>query len=472
MPVKEIHSNLLTPFFRVPFGLALLFSSVLAGQQSTPFQGSVPTGTVSPTPLALKLDDAIQRGLRTNLGLLDRETANQTARAERIRALSALLPQVTGTIEETVQQLNLKTLGLGSLSIPGFSGIPTIVEFSYTNAQANVSAPVFDWSARKNLSSARANEAASRLLIQDARDLVVQGVANAYLQIIADSSRVDSIRAQVATAQALYNRAVDQKKAGVSPAIDVLRAQVELKTQQQRLLVQQNQFARDKLILGRVIGLPPGQVFNIADSTPYTPYSGLTQAQALRTALAQRPDYQSASKLLAAADEALRAARAEWYPTVDLNGYYGVTGPTIGNSHGVFLVTGSLNFNIFNGGRIHSDIERARAARKQRANELADLGGQIDFQVRTAFLDIQSAADQVAVAQSNVELAAQTLQQARDRFIAGVADTIEVVQAQESVATASDNLISASYAHNVAKASLARALGLAEQGIKKLIEVK
>ena len=117
-------------------------------------------------------------------------------------------------------------------------------------------------------------------------------------------------------------------------------------------------------------------------------------------------------------------------------------------------------------------MNRPGPRRKQRADELADLRGQIDFQVRTAFLDIQSAADQVAVAQSNVELAAQTLQQARDRFIAGVADTIEVVQAQESVATASDNLISASYAHNLAKASLARALGLAEQGIKKLIEVK
>src|SRR4029077_8898408 len=127
-------------------------------------------------------------------------------------------------------------------------------------------------------------------------DLVVQAVANAYLLIIADSSRVDSIRAQVRTAEALYNRAADQKKAGVSPAIDVLRAQVELKTQQQRLLVEQNQFAKDKLTLGRGIGLPLGQPFDIADSTPFTPYTGLTQDQALHTALSQRPDYQSASK--------------------------------------------------------------------------------------------------------------------------------------------------------------------------------
>jgi outer membrane protein TolC len=460
-------------FRRLSLGLGLLFAFALAGQQSSQFQGSVPTGTVSPTPLALKLDDAIQRGLRTNLGLLERETATQTARAERIRALSALLPQVTGNLGQSVQQLNLQTLGLDLSSLGAFAGISPIVgPFTYITAQANVSAPIFDWNARKNLSSARANEQASRFSHRDARDLVVQAVTNAYLQIIADASRVESIQAQVNTAEALYKRAADQNKAGVSPAIDVLRAQVELKTQQQRLLVQQNQYEKDKLTLGRVIGLPAAQSFTIADSIPFTPLNGFSEDRALRTAMLQRQDYQAASRLLVAAEESLRAAQAEWYPTLGVDGYYGASGPRVGNSHGVFLVTGSLNFNIFNGGRIRSDIEQARATKKQRADELGDLRGQIEFQVRTAFLDIQSAADQVAVAQSNVELANQTLEQARDRFIAGVADTIEVVQAQESVATASDNLISATYNHNVAKASLARALGLAEQSIKQLIEVK
>ena len=455
--------------------LILLLASALAGQQSSQFQGSVPAGSVSATPVALKLDDAIRRGLQTNLGLLTRETTSQTARAERMRALAALLPQVSGTVGETEEQLNLKTLGfnLKFPPIPGFHGIPSIVgPFSYTSAQANVSAKVFDWNARKNLSSARASEQAARLSVEDARDLVVQAVANAYLQIIADASRVNSIEAQVHTAEALYNRAVDQKKAGVSPAIDVLRAQVEFKTQQQRLLAQQNQFDKNKLSLARVIGLPAGQAFNIADSVPFAPLGSLTRDEALRTALEQRADYRSAKKLAEAAEQSVKAARAEWYPTVNLTGYYGDTGPTLNNSHGVFSLTGAVNFSIFNGGRIRSDVEQATAALKQRSDELADLGGQIDFQVRAAFLDIQTAADQVAVAQGNLELANQTLEQARDRFTAGVADTIEVVQAQESVAAANDSLISALYAHNVAKAALARALGLAEHGIKKFIEVK
>jgi len=237
-------------------------------------------------------------------------------------------------------------------------------------------------------------------------------------------------------------------------------------------LAQQNQLSKDKLALGRIIGLAPAQVFYIANTAPFSPLTEITQEVALRTALAQRPDYQSARKQVEAAQQTLAAAKAEWYPTVDLNGYYGDNGPSLADSHGVFLVTGALNFNIFTGGRIRGDIEKARAALKQSSDQLADLGGQIEVQVRDAFLDLQSAADQVAVARDNLELANQTLDQARDRFAAGVTDNIEVVQAQSSVASANNNLISALYAHNLAKVSLAYALGTAENGIKKFIEVK
>jgi len=457
-----------------PAGLAVLCICSLFGQQNIEFQGSVPSGELSPTPLALTLYGAIQRGLQTNLGLLTRDTTSRVARAERTRALSALLPQVTGSLAETVEQVNLQTIGFTFKfpPIPGFAGIPQIVgPFSYTEARANVSAKVFDWSAHKNFSAAKANDESARLSTQDARDLVVQAVTNAYLQIIADASRVDSIQAQVNTAQAVHERAVDQKKAGTSPGIDVLRALVELKTQQQRLLAQRNQFDKDKLSLARVIGLPAGQNFDLADSVPFAPLAGLSQQEALGMALAQRPDYQSAKKLVESAKESVKAAQAEWYPTLDVNGYYGAAGETLNNSHGVFSLTGGVNFNIFNGGRIRSDEEQAKANLKQRSDELADLGGQIDFQVRAAFLDIRTAAEQVSVAQENLELANETLVQARDRFTAGVADTIEVVQAQESVAAANDSIISALYSHNVAKVGLARSLGMAEQGIKRFIEV-
>ena len=177
-------------------------------------------------------------------------------------------------------------------------------------------------------------------------------------------------------------------------------------------------------------------------------------------------------KLVEAAQDALSAARAEWYPTFDISGYYGDAGLTLTSSHGVFSFTGALNFNIFTGGRIRADIDKATAALQQRSQELADQGAQIGVEVRDAFLDLQSAADQVAVARDNLDLANQTLQQARDRFSSGVTDNIEVVQAQGSLAIANDNLIAALYAHNLAKVSLARALGMTEQRVKQFVEVK
>jgi outer membrane protein TolC len=451
-------------------GLSVAAALALLGQQIQ-FQGSVPSGAATGTPIALTLRDAIDRGLKTNLGLLVSDSASEIARGQRLQSLSALLPSVNGQVSQTEEQINLKTFGF-NFSFPGVQ-IPTIVgPFHYTDLRAYASWNAFDYTARKNYRSAQEAARAARLSAQDARDLVVQAVAASYLQIIADSSRSEAIRSQVQTAQALYDRAADQHNAGTSPAIDVLRSQVELKQQQQRLLAQDNQLAKDKLALGRVIGLPPGQDFNIAEAVPFSPLTSITQDQAVRTALEQRSDYQSSQAQVRAAEDAVSAARGQRYPTGSITADYGDIGTTLASSHGTFTFVAAAKFNIFDSGRISADVIQAKAALKQRQDELADLGAQIDYQVRTAFLDIRTAADQVAVAESNLDLANQTLVQARDRFSAGVTDTIEVVQAQESVATANDSLIAALYGHNLAKVALARALGGAEQGIQRVMEVK
>ena len=450
--------------------LGVLTASTAVSQTSQ-FQGSVPAGTASSTPVALTFHDAIDRGLKANLGLLVSDSASESARGQRFRALSALLPQLDAKAEETVEQINLKTIGF-NLTLPGVS-VPTIVgPFHYTDVRANASWNVFDYNARKSYRSAVESRRAAQLSVLDARDLVVEATASAYLQIIADASRMEAIRSQVETAQALYERTADQQRAGTAAGIDVLRSQVELKQQQQRLLAQRNQFDKDKLALSRVIGLPNGQEFNLSETAPFAPLTTLTQDQALVAALAQRPDYQSDQALVRAAENDVQAARGERYPTAGVTADYGDVGPALNNSHGTFSFVASAKINLFNGGRIRGDEIRAKAALKQRQDELADLSGQIDYQVRAAFLDIHTAADQVAVAQDNLGLADETLTQARDRFAAGVTDNIEVVQAQESVASANDSLISALYAHNLAKVVLARALGGAEQGIQKLMEVK
>jgi outer membrane protein TolC len=398
-------------------------------------------------------------------------SVSEATRGQRLQALSALLPQLDARVSETIEQLNLQTIGF-NLHIPGVN-IPSIVgPFHYTDARASGRWTLYDGSARKNYRASEENRRAAQLSAMDARDLVVQAAANAYLQIIADASRTEAIQSQVETAQALYDRSADQLKAGTAAAIDVLRAQVELKQQQQRLLAQQNQFEKDKLSLGRVIGLPDGQDFHLAENAPFAPLTSITLEQALENAPKQRPDYQSADARERAAEDAVKAAQAERHPTAGVTADYGDVGTTPNNSHGTFTFNASASINLFDGRRIEGDIVQAKAALKQRQDELADLRAQIAYQVRTAFLDIRTAADQVTVANDNLVLANQALVQARDRFTAGVTDNIEVVQAQESVATANDQQILALFAHNSAKVALARALGGAEQGIQRVLEVK
>lgn len=450
---------------------ACFASHGLFGQQ-VQFQGSVPAGVASATPLSLTLQDAINRGLRNNLGLLLSGQASEIARAERMRSLSVLLPQVTGAVSENVEQVDLPSRGI-NFHLPGGFSTPAVVgPFGYTDARAYASFSVFDYSLRKNYQAAKEGERAAQLSLKDARDLVVQSVANAYLLVIAGSSRVEALRAQVNTDQAIYERTTDQKRAGTTAAIDVLRARVQLQQEQQQLIAQENQVAKDKLALGRVIGLPSGQQFTIADTEPYSSLTAMTPEQALHAAYEQRADFQSAQASVRAAENFVSAARAERYPNLGLAADYGDIGSTIGNSHGTFTFQAVAKFNIFDGGRISGDVAQARAALKQRQDELADLGGQIDYQVRAALLDMESAADQVAVARNNLDLANQTLTQARDRFASGVTDTIEVVQAQGSVAVANDDLISALYAHNLSKVELARALGSTEERIQKFMEAK
>lgn len=432
------------------------------------FQGSVPYGTASATPISLTLSDAIQRGLRFNLGLLTSEQASRETRAERYRALSALLPNINGQLSMTEQQLNLQALGF-LVKLPPSAGfqIPSIVgPYSYQSAMATANIPLFNFSSISNYKASREDTKAAALSIKNARDLVVLAAGNAYLEIIADTARVSATQAEIAADQAVYTNANRRHQAGVAIGIDVLRSEVELKQRQQSLVVNENQLAKDKLMLGRIIGLPIGQDFTIANPSPSVPLVVMPLDQALQQAYAHRPDYQAAKARMQAAEFSLRAAKAERYPTLTASGYYGDEGlRVLTNSHGVFQATGSINFNIFDGGRIKSDILESDAELQNRRNELENLRGQIDYDVRTALLDLKSAGDEVAVAQSNVGLANETLKQARDRFAAGVTNTVEVVQSQQTIADANENLISAQYAYNIAKVELARALGVAEESV-------
>jgi outer membrane protein TolC len=444
-------------------GSATAFAGQSAGQGQNPFLGSVHTGQATGTAMPLSLKDAFQRALTYNLGLIESDQNTRAARAVRLRNLSALLPDVSARVSGTREQINLRALGF-SLSLPGVN-LPSIIgPFSVADARVYVSQQIFNWSDIQNWKSAAASERASQYAYKSDRDLVVLITGNAYLTVIADHATVNSTRAQLTTAQALHGRAVDRNKAGVIASIDVLRAQVELQTQQQRLIAAENQLAIDKLALARLTGLPKGQEFVVTDTVPYAPLDAITLDQALEQAYATRPDYLSARSLVQAAELARQAAAAANYPSLSTEADYGDIGsPNFGTSHGTFSVELRVNVPIFQGTRVRANKLQAGAALEQRKAELADLDGRIDEQIRTAFLNLTSSSDLVAVTESNVGLASQTLEQARDRFAAGVADNLEVVQAQELVATANQSYIASLYAYNAAKVSLAQAIGVAEQ---------
>ena len=254
------------------------------------------------------------------------------------------------------------------------------------------------------------------------------------------------------------------------PGIEVLRAEVEMQGRQQRVLAARNEFERAKLTLARAIGLPAAQQIELAENIPYRPAPEISLEQAMAHAYQQRSDYLAAQARVHAAELNVRGARDERLPTLQVNGDYGLIGPNAGTARQTFSAAAGIRLPIFQGGKVRGDVEVAEAALNQRRLEADDLRGRIEYEVRTAFLDVQAAGQQVEVAQQAVQLAQTAEQQARDRFAAGVTGNLEVVQAQQALATAHENLISALNAHNISKLLLARSLGVAEQRVREYLQ--
>jgi outer membrane protein TolC len=430
-----------------------------------PYNRSAPNGTTTPGVLLLSLADALSRGLRFNLGALTEDSAVKQAEGERATARSALLPSVNAAISEEFERLNLRTMGVES---PMF---PTAVKFKYFDARAvMLNQAVFDLVKIDNLRSADQQAAATIKAARDARDLVALAVGGAYLQLIATKARLSAAQAQVDTARAIADQAADRLKAGLAPRIDATRSRVQLQTEEQRSRALQADLESQKLRLARIVGLPLGQRYELTDDYVYSPLAEITEDEALRQAMAQRSDLQAAAAQVKAAENSLKAARAERIPILSVTADFGAAGRTPSHqSTDVYTVYGTLTVPVYEGGRIRGEIEQAAAVVEQRKAAFENLRGQVDQDVRQAFIDLNEAADQVTVAKSNVDLARDTLIQSRDRFAAGVTDTVELVQAEQTAVQADDDYITAVFEHNLAKISLARAIGNAEQSLPEFL---
>ena len=431
------------------------------GAQDPSFKGSIVRDKATDGVLDLTLDSAIQRGLRSNLGLVLQSSNEKSASGEKLQELQALLPTVTGAASITVQQINLAAYGL---KFPGLK--PIIGPFQVVDFRAYLTQNLVNLQALENYLASKHNFEAAKLSAQDARDLVVLTVGNAYLLCIADAARIDSVKATMDTSKVSLDQANSNHDAGTAPRLDVLRAQVDYQNEQQQLIAATNQFEKDKIALARTIGLPLDQKFTLTDTAPYAALDTPDPKAAFEEALKQRKDLAAAEETLKAAKSAKKAAFDEQLPVASFSGDFGDLGTTPGHSHSTYTATGQVSAPILQIAKTHGDEEVAAAQYDQSEAKLSDAIQQVNQDIRAAILDIQTAAKLVDATKSNVDLAKEALSEAQQRYKAGVADSLPVSQALAADEQANDQYISALYQHNVAKLALARALGVAATNSK------
>jgi outer membrane protein TolC len=448
----------------VCFVVPAVAQSIPSGQQSAPapqpassYQGSVTTGTATTGTLSLTLDDAVQRGLQTNLGLLLSNTQAANSRGQRLQDLQALLPSIDANLKEAFVQSDLAAQGL---KIPGF---PTIIgPFGYTDLRANLSWTVLSLNSLKTYMASRHYFQASQLSAEDAKQMVILTVGNAYLRVLADQAQIESTQAQVETSKVSLDQATRNHSAGTAPRLDELRAQVDTQSLQQQLIVARNTFEKDKLALARSIGLPLAQQFELADKAPYSAFDQPDIQSAIKQALANRKDRAASAELTKANTDQRKAATDDRLPTVKAEADYGDIGVNVRHSHGTVDATGTITIPIFKEAQFRGEAQVAQSQLDQQREQQSDLDAQIEADVRDALLDIASSQQQVEVSRSNVELSNEVLSEAQQRYRAGVSDNLAVSQAQQTVAQANSQYINSLYQHNLAKLNLARAMGVAQ----------
>ena len=436
-------------------------SSTSQGGIDASYRGSLVEGKATADVLQLSIDEAMQRGLRTNLGLILQSSSERQASGQRLQQLQTLLPTVTGNVSYTVEQLNLAAFGL---KFPGIN--PIVGPFQVEDARAYATQNIVNLQAFQNYLAAKHYFQSAKLTAQDARDLVVLTVGNAYLLCIADGARITAVQAEMASSKLSFDQATAQHDAGTSPRLDVLRAQVDYQSEQQSLISAVNQLAKDKLALTRTIGLPLDQKFELSDGAPFQALDAPDPEAAFQQALKQRKDLAAAVETVKGAESTKKAAFDQQLPQVTASGNFGDQGETFTHSHGTYTAEGELSVPILQIAKTRGLEDVAGAQLDQAKAKLSDQVQQVNADVRDAILDIQTAAKLVEATKSNVDLAREALSEAQERFKAGVADSLPVSQALATDRQAEDQYISALYQHNVAKLSLARALGVASTNYK------
>ena len=442
---------------------------------SNPYYGSVTLHPATDGVLKLSLDEAVRNGFEANLGLKEAEVNERNLKAEELEAFQYFLPSITVSGGTGVHEFNLAALGFGpgllgkaAAAFPGvnLSDISFITKADVTSGQINFEQTLFSGPVIDGYKAARAAEKSAYFGKMSARGEVVQQVATAYLAVIAAQSEVDNAKALMDADKVLLDQAHAKHEAGTVANLDELRARVQFQQQQQTVVADENRREKAEILLKREIGLAPGQKIELTDPNPYSELAARTPEDLKAEAYANRQDYQNLQAQEVETKMVLGARRQERLPTLTFKGNYGVTGVSGVGYHGTLSAIGTLKVPIFREGTLRGDTEVAKAQLEGVSQQLGDLRGRIDQQVRSALLDVQAAEQLVKVARSNVDLATQALSDETDRFNAGIDDTLPLVQAQSTLQSAQSNLVQSLYQFNVSKLVLARSTGVLEQQYK------
>jgi outer membrane protein TolC len=457
--------------------MALAVSARAGAQNPTsaenPYWGSVTAQPVTGEPLKLSLDDAIQRGLKNNLGLKEVENEEKTYHAEVSEALQLFLPTIKLTGDTGYHMHDLAALGFGPKTISKFTslfpggkipaGLSLITRDYLTEGKLEYNEILFSGPVIQGWKAAKAAERAAHFGKMTARGEVVQQVAVAYLRAVADQSEVENAKALVDQAQLFADHAHEAHVAGVAANLDELRAKVQLQSQQQALIAAENQQEKDFILLKREIGVDPEQEIELTDPAPYSELAEQTPEEVRAVAYQNRQDYQNYQNQAVAYKALHNVYRSERLPTLSFYGNYGTSTVNGAGTHGDFIAMGILSFPIFREAKLRGDSDVSKAKMEEVNAQLDDLRNHIDEQVRAALLDVSANKQLVEVARSNVDLATRALSDETDRVNAGVDDNLPLVTAEATLATAESNLVESLYAYNVSKIGLARATGVLEQ---------
>jgi outer membrane protein len=409
-------------------------------------------------PLKISLKDAIALALRQNpqviLANLDISQSRQDTRIAR----SALLPQVNGTVGEGVHRFNIQTaFGTGIPGFPQHAG-----PFWVAQAGVGFTAPLFDltlWNRYKSSQMAQDSKRSQELTVREESVLLV---VSQYLGTQRAAADVDAAQSRAALAQALYDQAADLQKNGAGTGIDTLRANVQLQNEKQRVIVARTSLQTSLFGLARLLNIDPQKPLELADQVNFFETPDVSIDQTLDKAYTARPELQQILNDERRAGLDAKTAGDERLPKVSLTGSWLEQGLTPSSAIPIYQYQFDLNVPLFTGGRIQATRDKADLAIRQLKQQEQEVRNRIALEVKTAAAQLESARTQVDVAALGVSLAKEEVQQARDRFQAGVANNVEVVTAQDELARANDNQIAALYRYNQSRADLAHAVGQME----------